>query len=69
MMIYFFLRSGCRYYQSMFDNTDYLNVSYPPDLTPEEQLNFVTDTAKVFRRVFKVNSLLFLCFRMDILPA
>ncbi|MEQ2210325.1 hypothetical protein XENOCAPTIV_011886, partial [Xenoophorus captivus] len=36
----------CRYYQSMFDNTDNLNMLYPPNLTPEEQLNHVTDTAK-----------------------
>ncbi|XP_037537832.1 nicastrin [Nematolebias whitei] len=40
-----------RFYQSMFDNADYLNVSYPPDLTPEEQLNFVTDTAKALTKV------------------
>uniref|UniRef100_A0AAQ5ZN35 Nicastrin n=1 Tax=Amphiprion ocellaris TaxID=80972 RepID=A0AAQ5ZN35_AMPOC len=36
-----------RYYESMYDNAEYLNVSYPPNLTPEEQLKFVTDTAKV----------------------
>ncbi|KAM4556142.1 nicastrin [Fundulus diaphanus] len=35
-----------RYYQSMFDNADNLKMSYPPNLTPEEQLNHVTDTAK-----------------------
>ncbi|XP_047223656.1 nicastrin isoform X2 [Girardinichthys multiradiatus] len=35
-----------KYYQSMFDNTDNLNMLYPPNLTPEEQLNHVTDTAK-----------------------
>uniref|UniRef100_A0A3Q2NWT4 Nicastrin n=1 Tax=Fundulus heteroclitus TaxID=8078 RepID=A0A3Q2NWT4_FUNHE len=35
------------YYQSMFDNADSLKMSYPPNLTPEEQLNYVTDTAKV----------------------
>ncbi|XP_017266646.1 nicastrin isoform X2 [Kryptolebias marmoratus] len=40
-----------RYYQSMFDNANYLNLSYPPDLTPEEQLNFVTDTAKALTKV------------------
>ncbi|XP_035994479.1 nicastrin [Fundulus heteroclitus] len=34
------------YYQSMFDNADSLKMSYPPNLTPEEQLNYVTDTAK-----------------------
>lgn len=36
-----------RFYESMYDNAEYLNVSYPPNLTPEEQLEFVTDTAKV----------------------
>uniref|UniRef100_A0A1A7XF90 Nicastrin n=1 Tax=Iconisemion striatum TaxID=60296 RepID=A0A1A7XF90_9TELE len=40
-----------RYYQSMYDNSDYLNVSYPPDLTPEEQLDFVTDAAKSLAKV------------------
>uniref|UniRef100_A0A8C9ZYS4 Nicastrin n=1 Tax=Sander lucioperca TaxID=283035 RepID=A0A8C9ZYS4_SANLU len=36
-----------RFYESMYDNAEYLNISYPPNLTPEEQLVFVTDTAKV----------------------
>ncbi|XP_041849097.1 nicastrin [Melanotaenia boesemani] len=40
-----------RYYESMFDNAEYLNVSYPPDLTPEEQLEFVTDSAKALTKV------------------
>uniref|UniRef100_A0A3Q1EQ29 Nicastrin n=1 Tax=Acanthochromis polyacanthus TaxID=80966 RepID=A0A3Q1EQ29_9TELE len=40
-----------RYYQSMYDNAEYLNVSYPPNLTPEEQLEFVTDTAKALTEV------------------
>uniref|UniRef100_A0A8C6PLJ7 Nicastrin n=1 Tax=Nothobranchius furzeri TaxID=105023 RepID=A0A8C6PLJ7_NOTFU len=40
-----------RYYQSMYDNSDYLNVSYPPGLTPEEQLDFVTDAAKSLAKV------------------
>lgn len=31
----------------MYDNAEYLNVSYPVNLTPEEQLDIVTDTAKV----------------------
>uniref|UniRef100_A0A7N8XVE5 Nicastrin n=1 Tax=Mastacembelus armatus TaxID=205130 RepID=A0A7N8XVE5_9TELE len=35
-----------RFYESMYDNAEYLNVSYPPNLSPEEQLEFVTDTAK-----------------------
>lgn len=36
-----------RYYESLYDNAEYLNVTYPPNLTPEEQLEYVTDTAKV----------------------
>ncbi|XP_029310009.1 LOW QUALITY PROTEIN: nicastrin [Cottoperca gobio] len=39
------------FYESMFDNADYLNISYPPNLTPEEQLEFVTDTAKALTEV------------------
>lgn len=31
----------------MYDNAEYLNVSYPANLSPEEQLDVVTDTAKV----------------------
>lgn len=37
----------CRFYESMYDNAEYLNMSYPPNLTPEEQLEYVTETAKV----------------------
>lgn len=40
-----------KYYQSMFDNADNLKMTYPPDLTPEEQLNHVTDTAKSLAEV------------------
>ncbi|XP_047446095.1 nicastrin isoform X2 [Mugil cephalus] len=40
-----------RYYESMYDNQEYLNLSYPPNLTPEEQLDFVTDTAKSLAEV------------------
>ena len=36
-----------RYYESVYDNAAYLNASYPPDLTPEEQLEHVTDAALV----------------------
>uniref|UniRef100_A0A3B3CTY0 Nicastrin n=1 Tax=Oryzias melastigma TaxID=30732 RepID=A0A3B3CTY0_ORYME len=36
-----------KYYQSMFDNAEYLKLNYPPNLTPEEQLELVTDSAKV----------------------
>lgn len=31
----------------MYDNAEYLNISYPANLSPEEQLDVVTDTAKV----------------------
>lgn len=31
----------------MYDNAEYLNVSYPSNLTSEEQMDFVTDTATV----------------------
>ncbi|XP_031415855.1 nicastrin [Clupea harengus] len=34
-----------KYYESVYDNAAYLNASYPPDLTPEEQLEHVTDAA------------------------
>ncbi|XP_044224842.1 nicastrin [Thunnus albacares] len=40
-----------RFYESMYDNAEYLNISYPPNLTPEEQLEFVTDTAKALTEV------------------
>ncbi|XP_073347489.1 nicastrin [Pagrus major] len=40
-----------RFYESMYDNAEYLNVSYPPNMTPEEQLEFVTDTAKALTEV------------------
>ncbi|XP_040910526.1 nicastrin [Toxotes jaculatrix] len=40
-----------RFYESMFDNAEYLNMSYPPNMTPEEQLQFVTDTAKAVTEV------------------
>ena len=31
----------------MYDNAEYLNISYPSNMTQEEQLDFLTDTAKV----------------------
>lgn len=34
-----------RFYESMYDNAEYLNISYPSNLTSVEQLD-VTDTAK-----------------------
>ncbi|XP_033507091.2 nicastrin [Epinephelus lanceolatus] len=40
-----------RFYESMYDNAEYLNVSYPSNLSPEEQLEFLTDTAKALTEV------------------
>ncbi|KAJ0011558.1 hypothetical protein NQD34_012533 [Periophthalmus magnuspinnatus] len=40
-----------RYYESMFDNPENLNMTYPPDLSPDEQFNFVTETAKALTDV------------------
>lgn len=40
-----------KYYESMFDNPENLNVTYPPDLTPEQQLINVTETAKALTDV------------------
>ncbi|XP_034410703.1 nicastrin [Cyclopterus lumpus] len=42
------------FYESMYDNAEYLNISYPPDLTPDEQLEYVTDTAKALTEVATV---------------
>ncbi|KAM6989230.1 nicastrin [Tautogolabrus adspersus] len=39
------------FYESMYDTAEYLNISYPSNLTPEEQLEFVTDTAKALTEV------------------
>uniref|UniRef100_A0A672T6E4 Nicastrin n=1 Tax=Sinocyclocheilus grahami TaxID=75366 RepID=A0A672T6E4_SINGR len=36
-----------RYYESMYDDAENLNVTYPPDLNPDEQLVYETDAAKV----------------------
>lgn len=49
----------CRYYESMYDNAEYLNISYPTNLTTEEQLEFVTDTAKVFVPLTEIK--MFIC--------
>ncbi|XP_036374870.1 nicastrin [Megalops cyprinoides] len=35
-----------RYYESVYDTAEYLRVTYPPGLTPEEQLEYVTDVAR-----------------------
>ncbi|KAK5860341.1 hypothetical protein PBY51_021828 [Eleginops maclovinus] len=40
-----------RFYESMYDNSDYLRMSYPSNLTQEEQLAFVTETAKALTEV------------------
>lgn len=42
-----FLSSVFRFYESMYDNAEYLKVSYPSNMTQEEQFDFLTDTAKV----------------------
>lgn len=34
----------------MYDNTEYLNLTYPPDLRPEDRFSFVTDTARVLQQ-------------------
>uniref|UniRef100_A0A673ABX6 Nicastrin n=1 Tax=Sphaeramia orbicularis TaxID=375764 RepID=A0A673ABX6_9TELE len=36
-----------RYYESMYDNAEYLNISYPSNLTADEQLEHITETATV----------------------
>lgn len=48
----------CRYYESMYDNAEYLRISYPTNLTAEEQLEFVTDTAKVFVPVTEIQTVI-----------
>ncbi|XP_006895531.1 PREDICTED: nicastrin [Elephantulus edwardii] len=42
------------YYQSVYDTAENINVSYPDQLSPEEDLNFVTDTAKALADVATV---------------
>uniref|UniRef100_A0A8C5HQW4 Nicastrin n=1 Tax=Gouania willdenowi TaxID=441366 RepID=A0A8C5HQW4_GOUWI len=37
-----------RYYESMYDNAEYLNVSYPENMTSEEQLEHFPETVKVY---------------------
>uniref|UniRef100_A0A672T7P4 Nicastrin n=1 Tax=Sinocyclocheilus grahami TaxID=75366 RepID=A0A672T7P4_SINGR len=53
-----------RYYESMYDDAENLNVTYPPDLNPDEQLVYETDAAKVFGvSAFElVSALLSVCF-------
>uniref|UniRef100_A0A8C0STR5 Nicastrin n=1 Tax=Canis lupus familiaris TaxID=9615 RepID=A0A8C0STR5_CANLF len=43
-----------RYYQSIYDTAESINVSYPELQSPEEDLNFVTDTAKALADVATV---------------
>ncbi|ELK03354.1 nicastrin isoform X2 [Pteropus alecto] len=43
-----------RYYQSIYDTAENINVSYPEWQSPEEDLNFVTDTAKALADVATV---------------
>ncbi|XP_016391347.1 nicastrin-like, partial [Sinocyclocheilus rhinocerous] len=40
-----------RYYESMYDDVENLNVTYPPDLSPDEQLVYETDAAKSLAEV------------------
>nr|XP_012420506.1 PREDICTED: nicastrin isoform X2 [Odobenus rosmarus divergens] len=42
------------YYQSIYDTAENINVSYPEWQSPEEDLNFVTDTAKALAGVATV---------------
>ncbi|XP_004639987.1 nicastrin [Octodon degus] len=42
------------YYQSIYDTAENINMSYPEWLSPEEDLNFVTDTAKALANVATV---------------
>ncbi|XP_035025891.2 nicastrin [Hippoglossus stenolepis] len=39
------------FYESMYDNGEYMNLSYPPNLTPQEQLEHVTERAKALAEV------------------
>nr|XP_057947361.1 nicastrin [Doryrhamphus excisus] len=43
-----------RFYESMYDNAEYLNVSYPQNMTQEEKLEFATETAKALAEVATV---------------
>ncbi|XP_062337530.1 nicastrin [Osmerus eperlanus] len=40
-----------KYYESVYDNDAYLNLTYPAGLNPEEKLEFETDTAKALAEV------------------
>uniref|UniRef100_A0A6Q2ZKE1 Nicastrin n=1 Tax=Esox lucius TaxID=8010 RepID=A0A6Q2ZKE1_ESOLU len=43
-----------KYYESYYDNADNLNLRYPPNMTAEEQLEFLTDTAMALTEVATV---------------
>ncbi|XP_036198244.1 nicastrin isoform X2 [Myotis myotis] len=43
-----------RYYHSVYDTAENINVSYPGQQSPEEDLDFVTDTAKALADVATV---------------
>ncbi|XP_061775554.1 nicastrin [Nerophis ophidion] len=43
-----------KFYESMYDNADYLSLSYPQNMTQEEQLEFITETAKALAEVATV---------------
>ncbi|XP_066508337.1 nicastrin-like [Hoplias malabaricus] len=43
-----------RYYESLYDTAAYMNVNYPPDLTPEQQLEYETEAAKSLSEVATV---------------
>uniref|UniRef100_A0A4W4GC36 Nicastrin n=1 Tax=Electrophorus electricus TaxID=8005 RepID=A0A4W4GC36_ELEEL len=38
-----------RYYESLYDTAAYLNMTYPSDLSPEEQMEYETEASKVSR--------------------
>ncbi|XP_043079546.1 nicastrin [Puntigrus tetrazona] len=40
-----------RYYESMYDDAENLNMTYPPELSPDEQLTYETDEAKSLAEV------------------
>ncbi|KAM3824620.1 nicastrin isoform 2-T2 [Vipera latastei] len=41
-----------RYYQSIYDTPENIRLNYSKELSPEEALNYVTDTAKVTRMLY-----------------
>ncbi|XP_043915467.1 nicastrin isoform X1 [Protopterus annectens] len=43
-----------KYYQSVYDTKENLNLSYPAEMTPDEALNYLTETAKSVSEVATV---------------